>query len=419
MPKKKASPASSFRSIQILGERAQSFLHKARERMKKKNGASERHAMPSGDGDPGLLVSISTSSVARATLAILAIGVAALLIFFLRDKLIILFLAFFVAIVMDPTVRYLEGWGVPRGLAVVLVYLLFLSLAVFLIASLIPIVAVQIQNLARLLVRSVNTFLENPTIAIPFLSQSFNADLTNVAKNAIEQLEIEDKASSLFQIGEQLSATTWIVSFAGRVAGGVVNFVVSLILVLVLAFFIQLEKEKISEYFRLLFPRSFRSYLDTKTEAIHHKMGQWAQGQLILCVVVGTLVFVALYILDMREYAVTLGLLAGFTEFIPAAGPIIAAVPAILIALTEKGLLWGVVIAGVYYAIQWCENNLLVPLIMKRAVGLSPIAILFAMMVGISFPDTIHPIIGIIISVPVTTIITLFIRDWQEARRRE
>ena len=81
------------------------------------------------------------------------------------------------------------------------------------------------------------------------------------------------------------------------------------------------------------------------------------------------------------------------------------------------GFLWALVLAGVYYVIQWCENNLLVPLVMKRAVGLSPIAILFAMMVGISFPETIHPLIGVMLAIPATTIISIFLEDWQLSTR--
>jgi predicted PurR-regulated permease PerM len=94
-------------------------------------------------------------------------------------------------------------------------------------------------------------------------------------------------------------------------------------------------------------------------------------------------------------------------------GPFLAAVPAILIAGTQEGLLWALVIAAVYYVVQWCENNLLVPLIMKRAVGLSPIAVIVAMLVGVSFPDVIHPILGILVSVPACTILALFIEDWR------
>jgi len=89
----------------------------------------------------------------------------------------------------------------------------------------------------------------------------------------------------------------------------------------------------------------------------------------------------------------------------------------VLIAGTQGGFVWALIVAGVYYIIQWCENNLLVPLIMKRAVGLSPIAILFAMLVAVSFPQFIHPVLGILLAVPGTTILALFIEDWRMMRQ--
>ena len=90
-----------------------------------------------------------------------------------------------------------------------------------------------------------------------------------------------------------------------------------------------------------------------------------------------------------------------------------AAIPAVIIAGTQKGFIWIIVVGLLYYAIQWCENNILVPVIMRRAVGLSPIAILFAMMVGISFPDTIHPVLGVMLAVPATTVLAIFLNDWR------
>jgi predicted PurR-regulated permease PerM len=205
------------------------------------------------------------------------------------------------------------------------------------------------------------------------------------------------------------------VRFAAQLAGSVAHFFVSFVVVLVLAFFMQIEKEKNILWVRSFLSSKYRAYADSKSEAIHSKIGQWARGQLLLMLSIATLTFLALIILRM-PYALTLAVLAGFCELIPVVGPLFAAIPAVLIAMTQNGFMWALVIAGVYYVIQWCENNLLVPLIMKRAVGLSPIAILFAMMVGISFPNTIHPILGVILAIPTTTILTLFLEDWRTMR---
>lgn len=416
---RKNKNAKPFTSMKLIGTRAQTLWAKAKTRMKT-DGDELTGPLPKFEKQNEVTVNLSAPSVAKATLTIITVLVGAWLLFIVRDKLIILMLAVFVSVVVDPAVRFLEGWGVPRGLTVVLVYLVFLSLAIFLLASLIPIIAVQLQSLAVLINSRADSFLSDPRISIPFLPAEYNAGLTTFMQETLRNLDIQDKASFIAQYGIELQTQmrgflTLAVGFTSQVA----TFIINLAVVLVLAFFMQLEKEKIFEYFRILFPYNIRNYLDHKSEVIHRKISQWITGQITLCLAIATFVFIALNILGMQEYALTLALLAGFTEFIPVAGPIIAAVPAVIIAFTQEGLVWGLAVAAVYYAIQWCENNLLVPLIMKRAVGLSPIAVLFAMLIGLSFPDTIHPILGVILSVPITTVLAIFIHDFREYRRRE
>jgi predicted PurR-regulated permease PerM len=302
---------------------------------------------------------------------------------------------------------------------VLFIYFVFIATAAFLLASLIPIVASQLQDIARYINTSADAFLINPHIHISFLSDGMNDRLTAMVQDVLQQMGIKDRASALFQFGQNLSAVAQTsIGFAVQIAGSVFNFMVNFMLILVLAFFIQLEREKISDFLRSVMPREYRSYYDAKAEAIYLKISQWFRGQLLLCLAIGVLVFVALEILGM-PYAQTLALLAGFTEFIPYAGPLIGALPAVIIALSQYGFVWAAVVAIVYYVIQLCENNLLVPLIMKHSVGLSPIAIIFGMLVGVSFPDTVHPVVGIILAVPTTAVITIFVQDFYLLRRRK
>ncbi len=419
MPKK--IPQDPFTSMQILSAKAQSLWAKARTRMqvtKEKDAFSKTTLPPEQKEKTVILIDVPSSTVAKATLSILMVCIFAWILFIIRDKIFILFLAFFLALVMDAHVRRLESYRIPRGLAVVLLYLLFLSIAIFLIASLIPIVATQIQDIASFINHSADSFLGDPHVQFDFLSAGMNERLTEMMQQALQSMGIKDRASALFQFGQNLSAVAQSsIGLTVQIAGSVFNFVVRLILILFLAFFIQIEREKVADFMRVLLPRNYRSYYDAKAEAIHLKVSQWFQGQLILCLTIGVLVFIALKILGM-PYAVTLALLAAFTEFIPYAGPILGALPAVFIALTQQGFVWALVIMVVYYIIQICENNLLVPLIMKHAVGLSPIAIMFGMLVGISFPTTVHPVLGIILAVPTTAVITIFVQDYYALRRR-
>lgn len=418
MPSKKSSDA--FTSFRILGKRAQALLvHASQEFKRREQKLSEPAENPREEtGKEDLTIRFAPLSIVQAAMLLVAIALAAWMILVLRDKIILLLLSFFVAGIIDPGVRMLERMGFPRGIGILLHYFVALCVVMFLVISLIPIIASQLQQIALLINAQVNHFLLNPEFSLPLVTPEVNRELSDVAKSTLQSLSINKFTDALQQMGTNMSSLRqFSLTFAGmatRIAGSVVDFFIRLIVVLVLAFFIQLEREHLRVWFRSFFRYRQRVYIDSKLEAIQQKIGQWARGQVLLGVSIGMLVFVALAILRI-PYAATLAVLAGFTEFIPYIGPFIAAVPAVLIAVTEGGFLWALIVAGVYYVVQWCENNLLVPLIMKRAVGLSPIAIIFAMLVGLSFPDVIHPILGLLIAVPVTTIIAIFLDDWRKA----
>ena len=410
MSSKKKQHKASFTSLRIIGKKAQKLIEGARNPGDRKTNL--RTKLPKKECDE-VMVHISSKSVAKAAFLILAIFAGTWVVIHIRDKLIILFLAMFVAAVIDPGVEALEKYGIPRGVAVLIQYFVALFLLLFLVVSLIPIIATQIQEIALLMSVKINTFLADPEISLPFLSDAVDDQLTVLVQTTLQDLSIVKFTDALQQLGQNLSsAAQQSVTFAVQLAGSVVNFFVTMVVVLVLGFFMQLEKEKVTRWFLSFFPHRYRMYVTSKSEAVHRKIAQWARGQLMLCFSIFFLTLTALLILRM-PYALTLAVFAGVCEFIPVVGPFIAAVPAVLIGLTQGGFIWGLILVGIYYVIQWCENNLLVPLIMGRAVGLSPISILFAMMVGISFPDTIHPILGVMLAIPTTTIISIFLEDWR------
>lgn len=406
---------TAFTSLRIVGEKAQKIIERARKGAKAKKEKTVPPPIPTEHD--AILVHISVRSAVKAAFSILLIAIGVFAVYHLRDKLILLFLGVFVAAVIDPGVEKLQHMGMPRGVAVLIHYVVALLVIFFLLFSFIPIIAKQLQDIATFISTEVDIFLSNPQISVPLLSNELNHRLTMLTQTTLQSLSINEFSDALQQMGQTLStAAQGSILFVAKIAGSVAKFLVNLIIVLVFGFFIQLEKEHIIKWVVSFMPTKYRMYLHSKSEAMHTKIGQWARGELLLMLSIATLTFIALIILGM-PYALTLAVLAGFCEFIPAVGPLIAAVPAVMIALSDKGLIYALIVAGVYYIIQWCENNLLVPLIMRRAVGLSPVAILFAMMVGISFPNTIHPLVGIMLAIPITTILALFLVDWQKIHR--
>jgi len=418
MPRKPRTE-TAFTSIRVIGKKAQDMLQRARESLIAEEKEEKQTPLNTQRKRAPTVITLSVKSVVQAAFAILAIAIGSFLIFNLRHKILLLMLAVFIATVIDPGVHRMKRWGIPRGVAILVHYFIALFAFLFLIISFIPIIATQLQDIASNISRDLTPFMANPHIQVPLLPAEANVQLNRLLETTMQNLSLDYFTTSLQQAGQNLSDVAQeSVRLAARVAGSVVNFVISMILVLVLAFFMQLEKERILYWIRGFLPHKYRTYVDLKSEAIHTKIGQWVRGELLLMFSIFLLTFVALSILRI-DYALTLAVLAGFCEIIPAIGPIIASVPAMLIGGTQEGLIWVPILGGVYYAIQWTENNLLVPIIMRRAVGLSPIAILFAMMVGISFPDTIHPILGVILAVPATTVITIFLEDWREIHSRD
>lgn len=419
--KKTDEPFTSFR---VLGKKAQDLIQRASTELQKRRAEQRRpDSTPEmdtpKDEQPNLTVRFSPWSVLQATLVVGAVVLGYGLVVQLRDVIILLLLGFFVAAIIDPGVRTMERWGVPRGIGVLIHYLFAVVVFVFLMVSLIPLIAEQLQAIALLINKQVSDFIANPDFSwLPLVSTDVQRGLAELMSATLENLNITSFTGALQSLGDSMSSVGVAgVQFVTKVAGSVAAFLAQLIVVVVLAFFIQMEREHVRQWVRGFLGTKSRLYLDDKTEAVHHKIGQWARGQLLLGFCIGILVYIALVILGMEEYAATLAVLAGFTEFIPYIGPFIAAVPAVLIGITQGGFLWALGIALVYYVIQWCENNLLVPLIMRRAVGLSPIAIIFAMLSGLSFPDIIHPILGLLLAVPVTTIVAIFLDDWRQKRR--
>lgn len=410
---------AGFTSLRILGKRAQDLFTKGKKVREQTEKSREGAQIPSMEQSfSQIRVQLSIRSVMQSTCIILAVVLGTWILFEIRDKLLLIFLAFFLAAIINPGVRWMEALRMPRGLAVLLHYLLALLVLVFLLTSLIPILSIQLQQMALFISLEADAFLSHPQITLPFLSDTRNLRLTTFVQSILQDLSIYEFTDALQRLGQNLSITAQgSVLLITRIAGSVVNFCIRMVVVLVLAFFIQSEKENIRRWILGFFPHDWRPYIDGKMEAIYEKIVQWARGQFLLGLSVGFLAFLALEILGM-PYVLTLAVLAGFTEFIPYVGPFIAAIPAILIALAQHGFLWAVILIGVYYIIQWCENNLLVPLIMKRAVGLSPIAVIASMLIGVSFPDFIHPILGLLVAVPVTTIVALFLKDWHTLQEK-
>jgi predicted PurR-regulated permease PerM len=178
---------------------------------------------------------------------------------------------------------------------------------------------------------------------------------------------------------------------------------------LVISFYLTAEENGMKNFVKNLVPFKHQSYTLNLVTKIQRKMGSWVLGQVILSIVIFGVTYLGLSILKV-EYALVLALIAGLLEIIPLIGPIIAAVPAVFFAFLKNPPLALAVII-LYIVIQQLENQVIVPVVMSRSVGLNPVVVIIGVLVGASLGG----VLGAIIAIPIISGVSIFINDiWQE-----
>lgn len=292
-------------------------------------------------------------------------------LYLIRDVIILLFVAIIFMSALAPIVELLQKIKIPKSLAIAITYIFVLAVIGLLISFVVTPLADQTANLAKNLPATLGNLLpENGIVDKSVLQQ----ELGNFSKNALE--------------------------FSFTIFSNFLAF----ISVAVLTFYLLLEREKlnklISQYF---IGRELR--VKRITRQIEEKLGAWLRGQIVLSLIIGAVAYLGLTFLSI-PYALPLAILAGLMEVVPVIGPIISAIPAILIAYLSSPFL--AVIVGVqYFVIQQLENHLIVPQVMKKAVGLNPLIVILAVAIG----GRLLGVAGALLAVPITVVIQIITED--------
>lgn len=334
---------------------------------------------------------VPASSIFRVLLILLAVW----FLWFIRDIVLLLVVAVIIASALEPLAARFLQFRIPRTLSVLAVYLIVIAALGGVGTVLIPALGSEVRDLARVLPEAYTRFLE-------LLG---GAGLLLDTPQTIEQLQ-----RGLLSLGDFLAS-----SAGGFLATTKTLFgsVLAVVLVLIVSFYLVINRNGLVAFIRSVTPPPHQAYAIGLVERAQRRIARWAGAQLLLGVIVGVLVYLGLWGLGVR-YALALALLAGFLELIPVLGPIIAAIPAILVGLTESVVL-GLLVLLLYVVIQQVENHVLVPIIMKRALGLNPLITIVAVLVGAKLAG----FLGVILAVPVATIITVFLGDLIPAGREE
>ena len=332
---------------------------------------------------------ISTSTMVR----FLAILLFVVVVYIVSDVLISLFLAIIVASAIEPAIEWLKARHVPRILGVILIYLAFALMAFFVVYLLLPLLLDEFRNVAAnypALQERVISGLED-TRSIPF-SSFFSENLAELLKSSAGYLE-------KFSGG--------IVNFASAVFGGIF----SAVLTVIFSFYLAAQEKGIEGFLRLVTPLKYEPYIVDLWERAQRKLGRWLRAQMLLGAIVGVLIFFGLTLLGVK-HAMIFAVVAALFEIIPIVGPILAAVPAVATALLASPLL-GLFTAVLYFGVQQIESQVIVPVVMKKAVGLSPLLVVLALLMGVKLGG----IFGILLAVPITAIVAEFVNDWDKKKR--
>jgi predicted PurR-regulated permease PerM len=181
---------------------------------------------------------------------------------------------------------------------------------------------------------------------------------------------------------------------AFAVTSAVFGGVFSTVTILIVAFYLLLYHEKFKHAIASVFPKRDRDDIFEILGQVDDKLGGWFRGQLTLGFAIGIMTFIALSIIGL-PFALPLAVLAGLLEAIPTLGPTLAAVPAVIVALTVSPSL-ALIVVVIYILIQTLENNVLVPKIMQRAVGLNPVVVILGVMIGANLMG----VVGALLSIP-------------------
>lgn len=329
------------------------------------------------------MIEVSTVTL----LKILAIGLLVAFLFYIRDILMLVFIALVLASAIDPFIDKLQKYRVPRSLSVIFIYTLAFGLVFISAFLLINPLAVEIGNLS-----------DDFPIYWQKLSFGWQEFQSFSQSHGLEQ-GVTDAIKS---------AQNTMTAFATNVFGGAISFIggiFSLAVVLVMTFYLAVYDQPMKRKIRSFLPVKYQPYSTHLINRMQEKIGLWLRGQLVLSLIIFVFALVGLSLLGVK-YAWVLALLAGVTEIVPYFGPFIGAVPAVFIAFTQSPLL-GLLTLILYIIIQQTENYLIVPQVMKRAVGLNPVIVIVALLIGAQ----VAGIVGIILAVPVTTALSVVVGD--------
>ena len=346
-------------------------------------------------GDKNINISINFSSVAK----VFFVGLLFVGLYYVRDLVLVVLTAIVIATFVDLILQKFSNTSKNRVLWVVAIYFIGTGILLGLLYFFIPVFVSEFSGLTSLLsnyIPSVDTFTTMQNSAV--------GEVKEITSGLNQNLSIGDVINASQALASHLSSG--FLNAVGVIFGGFLN----LILIFVLSFLFSTREKGIEGFLRIIVPENYEDYavdIWTRTE---RRIGLWVQGQFILSLLVGLIIYLGLMILNVK-YALIISLITALLELVPF-GFILAGVPAMIFAYVDGGMGLSLWVAGLYLIVHEFEAYLLQPLVMKKIVGISPLIVILSLLVGAK----IAGIWGVILAVPMAVLALEFAGDIEKRK---
>src|SRR3989338_2135448 len=340
-------------------------------------------------------ISINTGTMIRAAMVIIGI----FLLWFLRDLILVILTSIIITSFVESAVPYLKKIGIGRVAGIVLLYAVSILVLVGLFYLFAPLLITEIYNFS--------TAMSSYVPGVYFLNY-FQNDAFSGAKDIVATLSNNLSFTSLASVSK---------AFVQNLSGGFLSTlsvafgsIFNVGMIVLISFYLSIQEKGIESFLRLILPIQHENYVVDLWDRSSRKIALWVKGQLLLGLVVGVLIYLVLSLLGV-QYALLLAIIAGIMELIPY-GILVALIPAISFSYLSGGLGSALMVTGAYLIVHQFEVFLFAPLIIKKVVGLSPIVIILAALIGFELAS----FWGVVLAIPLSILVVELSNDIEKRK---
>src|SRR3989338_3869226 len=296
-------------------------------------------------------------------------------LYFIRDIIFLVFVAILISTILNPIVKKIHKFRIPRAFAVIIVYLSGLAFLIFALG----------------------------TVLTPLVEQTRN--FTNNFPLYLERLQIPE--SVVNQIANEITSQFGSISSQLlRLGVSIFSNILTIFAVLVIALYLLITREKIDKQLYSILAADKAKKIERVLNQLEKDLGGWTRGELLLMFMVGFTTYLGLTILGI-PFAVPLGVLAGLLEVVPNLGPVVAAIPATIVGFAISPIS-GFAVVALSFLVQQVENYVFVPKVMEKSAGINPVVTLLALLIGFRLAG----VSGAILAVPVVITLRVIIKEY-------